>query len=75
MPAILASLLRALLLALGVMLVLAGGLWTLQGLGLVMWPAQSFMLADRQWAINGVIAMLMGLALIWLRRFMPHGRR
>ena len=65
---ILGTLLRALLLALSVMLVLAGGLWTLQGLGFVMWPAESFMLADRQWAINGALAVAVGLGLIWLSR-------
>lgn len=50
----------------GVALMLAGGLWTLQGLGIVMWPAESFMLADRQWAVNGAIAFAMGAALFWL---------
>ena len=49
---------------LGLLLVLAGGLWTLQGLGLVMWPAESFMLADRQWAINGAIVLAVGVILI-----------
>ena len=47
----------------GVALILAGGLWTLQGLGIVMWPAESFMLADRQWAINGIITVLVGAVL------------
>ncbi|WP_338445290.1 hypothetical protein V5F89_08825 [Pelagerythrobacter marensis] len=50
----------------GVALMLAGGLWTLQGLGLVMWPAESFMLAERQWAINGALAFLAGALLFWL---------
>ena len=50
----------------GVALMLAGGLWALQGLGLVMWPAESFMLADRQWAINGAIVFVIGGALFWL---------
>ena len=50
---------------LGVALVLAGGLWALQGLGLVMWPAESFMLADRQWAVNGAIVFVIGGALFW----------
>lgn len=72
---ILGTLFRALLLALGVMLVLAGGLWTLQGLGIVMWPAESFMLADRQWAINGAVTVLVGLVLIWLSRRLRPRRR
>lgn len=60
--------LRALLTLLGILLVLAGSLWTLQGLGLVMWPTESFMLADRQWAINGAITAIVGLGLIYLAR-------
>jgi hypothetical protein len=72
---ILLTIFRVLLLVLGVLLVLAGGLWTLQGLGIVMWPAESFMLADRQWAINGAITVLVGLVLVWLsRRLRPRVR-
>jgi ABC-type antimicrobial peptide transport system permease subunit len=64
----LGKILRAMLLVLGILLILAGGLWTLQGLGLVMWPAESFMLADRTWAVNGAITVLIGLVLVWLSR-------
>ena len=60
-----ARILKFVLMVFGVALVLSGGLWTLQGLGIVMWPAESFMLADRSWAINGSIAFLVGLALLW----------
>lgn len=49
----------------GVMLMLAGGLWALQGLGLVMWPADSFMLAERQWALYGALTFAVGLLLFW----------
>lgn len=55
---------RTLGLILGVVLVLMGGLWALQGLGIVMWPAESFMLAQRQWAIYGAVVAAIGLALI-----------
>lgn len=44
---------------------LSGGLWALQGLGLVMWPAESFMLAERQWALYGTVTFLIGLFLFW----------
>lgn len=50
---------------LGVALVLSGGLWALQGLGLVMWPAESFMLADRSWALYGALTVAVGIALFW----------
>lgn len=56
---------RIVLQVVGAALVLAGGLWFLQGLGLVMWPSESFMLADRQWAINGAITFAIGVALFW----------
>ena len=59
---------RTAALVLGVLLILAGGLWTLQGLGIVMWPAESFMLADRQWAINGAIVVAVGLLMVWFSR-------
>lgn len=49
----------------GVALILSGGLWTLQGLGIVMWPASSFMLADRSWAFYGGITVLVGAILLW----------
>jgi hypothetical protein len=57
--------LRLLAQVLGVALVLAGGLWTLQGLGLVMWPAESFMLAERQWALYGAVTVAVGALLFW----------
>ncbi|WP_427966757.1 hypothetical protein [Altererythrobacter sp.] len=52
----------------GVALVLSGGLWALQGLGIVMWPAESFMLADRSWAVYGSITAAIGALLFWLAR-------
>ncbi|MEZ5688803.1 MAG: hypothetical protein R3E21_08505 [Caenibius sp.] len=66
------KLLRLLLTAFGIALVLSGGLWTLQGLGIVMWPAESFMLAERAWALYGSITVLIGIALILMgRRIRP----
>ena len=56
--------LRILGLALGIVMMLMGLLWVGQGLGLVMWPAESFMLADRVWARNGAILAAFGLALV-----------
>ena len=55
--------LRLLAQILGVALVLSGGLWALQGLGIVMWPAESFMLAERQWALYGLITVVIGVLL------------
>ena len=52
----------------GVLLVPFGAIWTLQGLGILMWPAESFMLADRQWAVNGAITAVAGIVLILVAR-------
>jgi MYXO-CTERM domain-containing protein len=60
--------LRGLVGLLGILMVLMGLLWVGQGLGLIMWPAESFMLADRKWAINGAVLAAVGLALIWFSR-------
>ena len=59
---------RILLQVFGVALILSGGLWTLQGLGIVMWPEESFMLADRSWALYGAITVLIGTILLFVWR-------
>ena len=56
----------------GVALFLSGALWTLQGLGLVMWPAESFMLDQREWAVYGLVAVAAAILLVWLTR-KPNG--
>lgn len=60
--------LRIVMMIIGTLMVLMGLLWTGQGLGIIMWPSSSFMLADRQWAVNGSITALVGLAIIWFGR-------
>lgn len=53
-------------------LVALGCIWVLQGFGLLHWPADSFMLGERQWALRGGAMVLAGAILIalprWLRR-------
>ena len=56
---------RLVLQILGVVLILSGGLWALQGAGLVMWPASSFMLAQRQWVLWGLLTVALGAVLLW----------
>lgn len=60
--------LRALATLFAVLAILMGTLWIGQGLGIIMWPSSSFMLADRQWAINGSIVVAVGLVVIVLLR-------
>ncbi len=60
--------LKVVLAVVAVLAILMGLLWIGQGLGIVMWPASSFMLADRQWAINGAILAGVGALLLWFAR-------
>jgi len=60
---------KTILLILGVLATLMGLLWVGQGLGLIMWPASSFMLDQRIWSLWGAILTVVGLAAIgWSRR-------
>jgi MYXO-CTERM domain-containing protein len=59
---------RSTLAILGVLLIVAGCFWALQGAGLVMWPASSFMLQQGRWVTYGIAAALVGVALIALGR-------
>jgi hypothetical protein len=59
---------RLLITIIGGLAVLMGTLWAGQGLGIIMWPSSSFMLADRQWALNGAVLASFGLAAIWFAR-------
>jgi hypothetical protein len=53
---------RTLLSVIGVLLVLAGGIFFLQGINVL--PG-SFMTGDPQWAINGGVTVLIGLGLFF----------
>lgn len=60
--------LRALCLVVGILGLLMGLLWIGQGLGLVMWPASSFMLANRVWAIYGAGLSVISAIVVYLSR-------
>lgn len=63
---------RWLVVALGVILVLIGAIWTLQGANLL---GGSFMTGSRTWLVIGLLAIVVGVALL-LRSFRPRaGRR
>ena len=59
---------RLLMTIIGAFAAVMGMLWVGQGLGIVMWPTSSFMLADRQWALNGAVLAIFGLATVWFAR-------
>ena len=52
----------------GIVAVLMGLLWACQGLGYIHWPASSFMLDQRPWALRGAILAVVGVVLIALSR-------
>jgi hypothetical protein len=56
------------ILILGVLMLLMGLLWIGQGTGLVAWPASSFMIDERPWALRGAALAVLGLVLIWYAR-------
>lgn len=60
--------LKGILAVVGVAAILVGGLWALQGLDIVRWPASSFMLGDTVWTRNGVILAVVGVVLVWCAR-------
>lgn len=59
---------RVVLLIVGIVALLAGLLWAGQGMGWIMWPQSSFMLAQTRWAYIGGATALAGLILILYAR-------
>lgn len=57
-----------LLLILGLVALAIGLLWIGQGLGVIRWPATSFMIDEIQWAGYGATLAAVGLILIWQSR-------
>jgi hypothetical protein len=47
----------------GVLVALAGGVWILQGLGVIV--SSSFMTNDRTWVVLGAVAVAVGAGLSW----------
>lgn len=60
--------LRAFCLVIGILGLLMGLLWIGQGLGLIMWPMSSFMLANRIWAVNGAVLAVCSAIAIYVSR-------
>jgi hypothetical protein len=56
------------LLIVGGLAVLVGLLWVGQGMGLVHWPASSFMIDQRPWITRGAILAVVGLLVILVSR-------
>jgi hypothetical protein len=54
--------------AAGMFLVAMGTLFALQGAGLLMWPADSVMLAQAQWVPRGLATAALGAAILAFAR-------
>ncbi|MEA1903806.1 MAG: hypothetical protein U9N56_09795 [Actinomycetota bacterium] len=52
-------------LLLGILLIVAGTIWILQGFDIAFAP-QSFMTANRSWVLWGAVAVVLGAGLVWL---------
>jgi hypothetical protein len=52
----------------GLLMVLMGGLWIGQGLNIIKWPAESFMIGVPQWSWNGMFLAIAGMVVIWVCR-------
>ncbi|HXJ01526.1 MAG TPA: hypothetical protein VNH44_09895 [Micropepsaceae bacterium] len=59
---------KTLLMLIGVMALAAGLLFTGQGLGIVRWPASSFMIGSTDWVYYGGAIAVAGLLLIVFAR-------
>ncbi|WP_040577220.1 hypothetical protein [Methylopila sp. M107] len=60
---------RTLLLITGFVGLAIGLLWIGQGLGLIIWPQESFMIRQTEWALYGAVVAAVGLGLVvWARR-------
>lgn len=65
---------RLALVLIGGTLAAFGVIWALQGLGVLLWPAESAMIAQREWALYGGIAIVFGLLIAWLASRSGGGR-
>jgi hypothetical protein len=59
---------KTVLTIIGVLATLMGLLWVGQGLGYIHWPASSFMLDQRPWAVRGAILAAVGIIVTVLGR-------
>ena len=62
------NLLRLLYMVIATLMVISGLFWALQGAGIIMWPKESFMLADPAWIRYGLIWAVGWAGLFWVLR-------
>ncbi len=59
---------RKALIGLAIVMILMGALWIGQGLGIIKWPASSFMIGRPEWSWNGSALVLVGAVMLWFAR-------
>jgi hypothetical protein len=62
------AVLRIIMLVIGILAVLVGLLWIGQGMGIVRWPASSFMIDVTAWSVRGAVLAVGGLLMIYYGR-------
>jgi hypothetical protein len=62
------AIVRLIMLVIGVLALLVGLLWIGQGMGIVRWPASSFMIDDGSWSIRGAVLAVGGALMVWYGR-------
>ena len=59
---------KTLFTVIGAALLAMGVLWSLQGAGVIRWPAESFMIDVRPWIYYGAVTAVIGLVILILAR-------
>ena len=59
----------------GLVIAAFGALFLLQGLGIVRWPASSFMIGRQQWVDNGAAVVVIGLCCVLVARRLGRRQR
>jgi hypothetical protein len=59
---------KTFLLLFGIIALASGSFFAAQGVGLIRWPASSFMIHDMRWVYLGGAQAVIGLVLIFLSR-------
>jgi len=62
------SLIRIVLAVMGALMFVAGVFFALQGAGVIMWPAGSFMLRSHEWIARGILTANFGLLQLYIVR-------
>ncbi len=63
---------RRALMIVGAILAVVGLFWLGQGMGIIRWPASSFMIDQYLWVVTGSVTGALGLLLLLIARRLPR---